>query len=451
LIFAVVDIETNGGRPGPGTITEIAVRISDGSSLLHSREWLIRPEMPVPFHITALTGIDNDMLREAPSFAEVAEEVLCMLHGHVFTAHNASFDLSHLKAAFEACGLTFKPRVICTVRSARKCWPGLKSYSLGNLCAALDIPILNRHRAGGDADATVLLLHKMAALPDPEKLFSGTSKRNKINLPAGLDINDIPETTGVYRFLNAAGKVLYVGKAMNLRKRVLQHFYKGGGGQNLLQEVADIKTITCGNELMALIAESAAIRQYWPPYNKAARFKARPCCLVCYNNQEGMPMLALSGQQGENRALLRFSGMAEARNALAQMLKEFGVCKALNHNTRATCTQEDCYCGAGKLQKKQIHLERMTLLLQQLSQPPEKYLLKGLGRSPEEYACVWVEQSRIMAYGYLPQGAWPFPERLEQELTPLEDHPSLRAIAAAFTARAQMQHTPYQLVSFPIN
>lgn len=451
MTFAVVDIETNGGRPGPGSITEIAVCISDGSRLLHRKEWLIRPERPVPFHITALTGIDNEMLHDAPAFAEVAEALWQMLEGHVFTAHNASFDLSHLKAAFEACGLTFKPRVLCTVRSARKCWPGLKSYALGNLCAALDIPIQNRHRAGGDVDATVLLLHQMAALPDSEKLLYGTAKRNKINLPAGLDINDIPETTGVYRFLNAAGKVLYVGKAINLRKRIQQHFYKGGGGQDLLQEVADIKTMTCGNELMALIAESAAIRQYWPPYNKAARFKARPCCLVHYNNQEGMPMLALSGQHGETRALLRFSGMAEARNALAQLLKDYDICKAMNHNSRASCGQEDCYCGTGSLQKKQIHRERMDFMLQQRLQPPEKYVLKGPGRSPEEYACVWVEQSRIMAYGYLKQGTWPVPECLGQELTPLEDHPALRAIAAAFTGKAQMPQSSYQIVTFPIN
>jgi DNA polymerase-3 subunit epsilon len=451
LTFAVVDIETNGGRPGAGGITEIAVRITDGSAVLESREWLIRPEMPVPQYITNLTGIDNEMLQHAPAFSEVAEDVINMLRGHVFIAHNAAFDHTHLKSAFASCGMPLKTRTLCTVRLARRCWPGLKSYSLGNLCASKGIAIQNRHRAGGDADATVILFHKLVETLGMDALLAGTTKKNKVSLPAGLDIQDIPETTGVYQFLNNAGKVLYVGKALNLRKRVLQHFYKGGGGQVLLQEVSAIKTIPCGNELMALITESAFIRQHWPPYNKADRFKAKPCSISCFSNQDGMPVLALTGQQGSNQSLLRFPTLAAARNALLQLLKTYAICKAYNHSSRAQCTQEDCYCHTTEDVKKNTHRERMSALLESLSQPPVQYVLKGPGRSPEEYSCVWVAQSRILAYGYLSRKELPRPEQLEQELVSLEDHPSLRAIVMAFTTQAQMHPASYQLMPYPIN
>ncbi len=451
MTFAVVDIETNGGRPGPGAITEIAVRISDGIKLIAAKEWLIRPEIPVPVHIMALTGIDNNMLRDAPSFSQIALEVLNMLDGHVFTAHNAAFDLSHLKAAFEACGYVFKPRSICTVRSARRCWPGLKSYSLGNLCAALEIPIQNRHRAGGDADATVLLLHKMAAGLGLDTLLSGTARRNKVNLPAGLDISDIPETTGVYLFLNAAGKVQYVGKALNLRKRVLQHFYKSGDGQAMLQEVTEIRTVPCGNELMALITESTYIRNHWPPNNKASKFKSSPCYISCFHNQEGVPVLALTGQQGSAQALARFSGTVAARNALSQLLKEYSICKALNHNSRASCMLDDCYCKAPSVLKMKEHQHRLGQLLLHLKLPPSSYVLKGPGRTPEEFACVWVEQSRIMAYGYLKLDETLSRANMEEHLTPLEDHPSLRAIAAGYTGWAQTHAEPYQFMEYPVN
>lgn len=451
MTFAVVDIETNGDRPGAGGIAEIAVRITDGSTVLDRREWLIRPELPVPPFITNLTGIDNDMLRHAPAFSEVAEEVINMLQGHVFIAHNAAFDHTHLKSAFASCGFLFKTRTLCTVRLARRCWPGLKSYSLGNLCAAKGISIQNRHRAGGDADATVLLFHKLVEALGMDALLAGTAKKNKVSLPAGLDIEDIPETTGVYQFLNNTGKVLYVGKALNLRKRVLQHFYKGGGGQLLLQEVSAIKTIPCGNELMALITESAYIRQHWPPYNKADRFKAKPCSICCFSNQDGMPVLALTGQQGSNQSLLRFSTLAAARNALLQLLKTYAICKAYNHSSRAQCTQEDCYCHAVEDVKRNTHRQRMSALLESLAHPPVQYVLKGPGRSPDEYSCVWVEQSRILAYGYLSRKELPQPEQLEEELVTLEDHPSLRAIAMAFTTQAQMQAAPYELMPYPTN
>jgi hypothetical protein len=164
-----------------------------------------------------------------------------------------------------------------------------------------------------------------------------------------------------------------------------------------------------------------------------------------------MPVLALTGQQGSNQSLLRFSTLAAARNALLQLLKTYAICKAYNHSSRAQCTQEDCYCHTTEDVKKNTHRERMSALLESLSQPPVQYVLKGPGRSPEEYSCVWVAQSRILAYGYLSRKELPRPEQLEQELVSLEDHPSLRAIVMAFTTQAQMHPASYQLMPYPIN
>jgi len=449
LTFAVLDIETTGSRPQAGNITELAVRITDGQVLLAERHWLIRPEAEIPAFITALTGIDDAMVSDQPDFAGVAEDIHNFLEGHILVAHNAAFDYVFLKASFQALSMPFNPAVLCTVQCSRKAWPGLKSYGLGALCSALGIPIQQRHRAGGDADATLILFHRLAELLGADKLEALARKRNNPVLPAGLQLKDIPETAGVYLFVNAASRVLYVGKAKNIRKRVLQHFRKGALGQELLQEVTEIRSIPCGNELMALITESEYIREHWPPYNKAGKFRASPCLLSCYHNREGVPKLALTGTQGSALALLEFAGYDAARKALTSLLKQYGICPGFNHSSRAACAEESCYCKAPRKECISLHSEKVLRACESLRMPAEHILITGPGRSAEEISCVWMEHERIRAYGYLERNAPVSRAMLETKLSPLTDHPVLRSLAACFAAEARMQSEPYQLLQYP--
>ncbi|KAB2868001.1 MAG: 3'-5' exonuclease [Bacteroidales bacterium] len=157
-MYAVVDIETSGGRAQVDKITEIAIYIHDGRRVVDEFATLINPEVSIPPFITNLTGINNQMVANAPKFYEVAKQIVLITEGKLFVAHNAQFDYGFIQAEFKRLGYDYQRQTLCTVKMSRKIIPGLKSYSLGNLCQSVGIPINNRHRAAGDALATTKLL-----------------------------------------------------------------------------------------------------------------------------------------------------------------------------------------------------------------------------------------------------------------------------------------------------
>jgi len=157
-MYAVVDIETSGGRAQIDRITEIAIYIHDGEKIVEEFSTLINPETFIPPFITRLTGINNDMVATAPKFYEVAKKIVLMTEGRLFVAHNAPFDYRFIQEEFKRLGYNYQRQTMCTVRMSRKIIPGMGSYSLGNLCQTLGITINNRHRAAGDALATTKLL-----------------------------------------------------------------------------------------------------------------------------------------------------------------------------------------------------------------------------------------------------------------------------------------------------
>ncbi|QHV98998.1 3'-5' exonuclease [Spirosoma endbachense] len=160
-MYCIVDVETTGGVKGPTRLTEIAIFRHDGLQVVDSFHSLVNPECPIPPFIRHLTGISDEMVQEAPLFADIAEQVLRITHDAVFVAHNVGFDFNFIKKELEWLGYDYFRRTLCTVRTSRKVFPGFPSYSLGKLCNSLSIPLNNRHRAQGDAAATVRLFEML--------------------------------------------------------------------------------------------------------------------------------------------------------------------------------------------------------------------------------------------------------------------------------------------------
>ena len=156
-MFSIIDIETTGQSAGKGKITEIAVYVHNGTGIVRSFESLINPECYIPFYITKLTGIDNHMVAGAPKFYEIAKTIVEITAGTTFVAHNVSFDYGFVRAEFKKLGYDYNRKTMCTIKLSRKYLPGHQSYSLGRLCQDLNIRIEGRHRAAGDALATVKL------------------------------------------------------------------------------------------------------------------------------------------------------------------------------------------------------------------------------------------------------------------------------------------------------
>jgi DNA polymerase-3 subunit epsilon len=274
-LYSIIDIETTGGRSNQHKITEIAMIKFDGVEIIDEFKTLINPERNIPYSITQLTGISNEMVLGAPKFYQVAKKIVEFTEGTIFVAHNVYFDYNIIRREFSELGYAYKKPHLCTVKLARKFIPGLESYSLGNLCRDLGIELKNRHRAYGDASATVELFKLILSKELNSENIIEIDKSSQICLPAGLnhsDIDELPEGIGVYQFINNKGEIIYIGKSVNIQKRVKSHLsskLKRSKDFQIKSSIAKINTIELPHEWASLIVEADLIKKHRPIYNRA--------------------------------------------------------------------------------------------------------------------------------------------------------------------------------------
>ncbi len=282
--FLVVDLETTGVHPASAEIIEFGAVYVRNGKVLGEEHTLVRPRRTIPPFITGLTGIDNAMVADAPPFDEVAERLHRLFQGVVGVAHNAKFDFGFLDTAFRARGMApvGAGHELCTVKLGRSFAPGPR-YNLDALAARLKIPTSDRHRALGDARVTADVLVELLRRAESAGISSvdglrayrkpkgqGAALRFKVGPER---IRALPENPGIYRFRNEKGEVIYVGKALNLRKRLGSYFIgtKKGKTSRMLLEVRDFDYTVVGSELEALLEEAREIRLRQPEYNHALR------------------------------------------------------------------------------------------------------------------------------------------------------------------------------------
>lgn len=335
-MFAIVDIETTGGYASGNSISEIAIAIHDGERMVDYFETLINPETPIPRYIQALTGITNAMVSQAPLFEEVAPKIYGLLRDKIFVAHNVNFDYSFVKHQLARFGYDLDCRKLCTVRLGRKVLPGYQSYSLGNLCRCLGIEIEQRHRAGGDALATVKLFEcimKNDVENEIKAMLKGRAKEQF--LPPHLAVEKVaqlPPFPGVYYFHNQKGKIVYVGKAKDLKKRVNSHFSNNKPGkqkQDFLREVYNVSFQICGSELMAFILESIEIKRLWPLYNRSLKSFQQSYGLYMYEDGRGYQRLVIEKLKKQLKPLYTFNLLLDGLNLLKKLIADFNLCARL--------------------------------------------------------------------------------------------------------------------------
>ncbi len=332
-LFAIVDIETTGGSASQGGITEIAILLHNGQEVTDRFATLIDPKTPIPRYITVLTGISDQMVAGAPAFHEVAPHLYDLLKDRIFVAHNVNFDHSFLHHHFKLSDIHFQPKKLCTVRLARKLMPGLTSYSLGNLCRSLGIHIEGRHRATGDALATAqlfnLLLQKDA---DGKVLKEMTKGRNPhaylpMHVPVEM-IDQLPYCPGVYYFKDRMGKVVYVGKAVNLKYRVKSHFTNNATGnrrQEMIRNIFSIEYKTCSTELMAIVLESIEIKRLWPKFNRSQKRYEATYGLYPMEDRGGRLRLVIEKRKKHLPALHIFSNLTDGHHLVAKFAAKCNV------------------------------------------------------------------------------------------------------------------------------
>ena len=403
-MYAIVDIETTGSSANYGKITEVAILIHDGKRVVDEFQTLLNPERGIPMNITALTGISNEMVRDEPKFYEVAKEIYQMLEGNIFVAHNVNFDYSFLKNEFQQLGGTLNLKKLCTVRLSRKVFPGLKSYSLGNLCDHFSIANHARHRAMGDARATVELLDLIIQQDEDhiENFLKRDSKEAFLppHLPKTV-FDALPEFTGVYYFHDAHGDIIYVGKANNIKKRVKGHFsntdviYK----QGLKDKLYDISYEECGDEMIAFLLESAEIKKHFPIYNKAQKFNNANYGLYHYQDGQGFDRLSIGKRVKGTLPLMNFTSFDRARSFLIELVKKF----ELDPELCSLPASMMLYFGysiktGGKGNEEQK--KRFKKAIQSVKENSQSFCLLGRGRTVTENSVALIEHGKYLGFGY---------------------------------------------------
>jgi len=398
-------------------ITEIGIVLFDGESVIKTYQTLINPGRSIPPEITRITNITNEMVADAPFFYEVAKEVVELTEGAIFVAHNVRFDYSFLKEEFASLGYTFTKRQLCTVRLSRKAFPGLKSYSLGNLIRHFGINVSARHRALDDALATTELLQNILsqdyADQTIDQIVNSGIKSSKLPKEITLErLHALPETPGVYYFYNTYRKVIYVGKSINIKKRVMQHFSKTTRkAERLAQMVADIGTEETGNELVAMLLESHEIKALQPEVNKAQRTSTYPYFIHYFLDNQGYLNFAWeksSIKTRKNKQILSHYGSKQgAISHLAGITHELSLCQSKTdlYDREGPCflhKTEVCYGACIQVESPSDYNARAELGIDMLKRIfDQNFFLTLDGRTADEKAVVLVEEGHYKGYGYI--------------------------------------------------
>jgi DNA polymerase III subunit epsilon len=455
-MYAIVDIETTGGFSQSHKIIEIAIVIHDGTNVVNEYSSLVNPERNIPPFITGLTGISNGMVEDAPKFYEVAKEIYQLLENKIFVAHNVGFDYSFIHQEFSSLGAQISLKKLCTVKLSRKIIPGMASYSLGNLCGQLGIAIDNRHRALGDAAATSKLFHLLLS-KDDKKVIEKALKKNakEAKLPQHINsevVQELPELTGVYYFLDGKGKIIYIGKAKNIRKRVLSHFSantKDFVKQNFINEIYEIKYDLCGNELIALLHESQLIKRFWPIYNRAQKHSGFNHGIFHYEDRLGYKRLSIGKVNSSDQPLITFPNLAEARKFLSDKISEFKLCPKLSgmQQTPGGCFDyqlkicKGACCGK---ESAEDYNHRLGEALSTFKHENRSFTILGRGRAAGENSIVLVENGKYLGYGYISKEVKARELNLLKPYIDLcEDNPDIRKIIKAFIQKYPEQKSVY--------
>ena len=413
-MYSIVDIETTGNGIKGNKITEIAIFKFDGQKVVDEFTSLVNPECEIPYFITGLTGIDGHMVRDAPTLMEIAPQILEITQDTIFVAHSVNFDYNVIKEEFRTIGISFVRKKLCTVRLSRRLIPGFSSYSLGKLCSSLNIPITDRHRARGDAHATVILFRKLLETENSETVFSSflNARSQEATLPPSLQrevYERLPSKPGVYYFKNSKGEIIYVGKAKNIKKRVLSHFYdKSTKEVQMCRDTSNIDFELSGNELLALLMESAAIKHHYPLYNRAQKRNVVPYGVFSYEDRQGIMHLAFNKLKQVPRSLITFYNTTDCRLFIEQICIAYNLCPKYCHlqENVDSCSHfrvANCKGICRGKESAAAYNKRVQAAIVNMLSEKQTYIIKDKGRTIDEDALVIVQEGVYSGYGFVPK------------------------------------------------
>jgi DNA polymerase-3 subunit epsilon len=408
-MYAVLDIETTGGKYNEEGITEIAIHKFDGHDVVDSFISLVNPEKDIQPFVVNLTGINNKMLRTAPKFHEVAKRIVEITKNTVIVAHNAQFDYRILRTEFRRLGYNFERKTLCTVDLSKTLLPDAESYSLGKLVRSLGIPVTDRHRANGDALATVKLF-KLLLAKDSEKTIIQEVIRKEAHGELSekqLDIvKNMPSETGLFYTHNKDGDIIYLSKTTDIKKRVNQLFTKSGDrSRKLIKETKKVTFERTGSELVALLKEHQELLKNKPKYNSSPKKRMFSHTLCSAINEYGymeLRAVPVSDCKYPNGV---FNGVFSAKNHLHKITNEYKLCNKLNgiSEARTNCAAYvDGECNGACIQKEapETYNKRLLEALSKYTLKGKDVLLIDKGREIGENSVILIKKGSLVGLGY---------------------------------------------------
>src|SRR5690554_3026450 len=414
MLYAVTDLETTGGSIKNSKITEISIFITDGYKIIDEFTSLIDPEQPIPYFISKLTGINDEMVENSPKFYELAKEIIEFIGDAVFVAHNVGFDYNVLRSEYRSLGYEFRTNHLCTVKSSRQIIPGYASYSLGKITDELGIELVEKHKTHNNTLATTELFHLL--FNKNHELLNSFIQSDIIpkHLHPGLDfdaIEDIPKQTGVYKFYDEESRLIYIGKSKNIRSRVQQHLKNNKSKKDIdmSKEIVRVEYDITGSETIALIHESNLIKKYKPQFNRQLRKDKYPYGLFSFEDGKGYINLHLDTiKKRLDPPITTFSNKKEGVTFLERAIEDYKLCQKLTglYPTSSSCFQyhtKECKGACIGEEAPEEYNQRIEKLIKQLNFDLDNFFIVDRGRNNDELALLMVERGTFIGYGYLPK------------------------------------------------
>ena len=408
-MYAILDIETTGGQFNEEGITEIAIYKFDGHEIVDQFISLVNPEIPIQPFVVKLTGINNAMLRSAPKFFEVAKRIIEMTNDCVLVAHNASFDYRILRTEFRRLGYEFNVKTLCTVELSKKLLPEQTSHSLGKLVRALGIPMADRHRASGDAMATVKLFK---ILLDKDLNKEIVKEHIKFEIQKGIApklidiVESLPSKTGIYYIHREDGSLIFIGKSKNIKKRVNQHFTGiTKSAKKIQNEVFTVTYEETGSELIAQLKEYQEIKINRPIYNRMSPKSNFSLAIYSEKDDNGYLNLKLQKSDGRKKEVKSYTSMQEGKDALYRITSQYQLCQKLTglYETKTHCFQHtisecDGAC-IGKITAEEYNL-RVQIFIEKNLFENKTLVIVDKGRTISERSAILVENGVYKGYAF---------------------------------------------------
>ncbi|CDF80067.1 DNA polymerase III, epsilon subunit [Formosa agariphila KMM 3901] len=373
---------------------------------------MVNPERDIQPFVVNLTGINSNMLKNAPKFYEIAKRIIEITEDCIIVAHNSEFDYRILRTEFNRLGYDYKRKTLCTVELSKDLIPDQPSYSLGKLVRSLGIPVTDRHRANGDALATVKLFKLLQTKDTTKKIIQSSikegQKRNKIDNKLIDIIEPLPTITGVYYIQKKGGDIIYIGKSRNIKRRVNQHFTATDTKSKKIQlHVSAVSYEETGSELVALLKENEEIKRLKPIYNRARKRTHFTHALYAFKDKNGYINLKIDVADGRKHPITTFSNKQSAKHFIEHHVEAYNFCLQLT-GLGATNSEKPCFNHSlktchGACIKEESAAEynlRVQELIDKNSYAHKNMIIVDRGRDIDERSAIYIKNGQFEGLGF---------------------------------------------------